>query len=232
MSLEEINNFNERLGPEKQIINVLDEKINYFQNFFDYFNLNVENFSKSLQNDLNLITPLIKSNEHIFTSSLKQKLIFDSNDDKKDKEEKNQRYLNIMILMLKKLNLELKTRNEKFLIKEEADSIKFKKETNDPVFDKTVEDFRKIEKAYMTNYTTNQTNFDRSQVEKLLNDIGAQKKEIEEIYAKNEEIKQQKKEMEDRLKYYCDLPHDINQIKQLIEIKEEEFKALKAKKKK
>ena len=56
---------------EKQIIDELNEKIDYLQSFFDFFLLNSTNFSKSLQNEINLFAPLIKRNEEVFTASLK-----------------------------------------------------------------------------------------------------------------------------------------------------------------
>ena len=41
----------------------IDEKIDYLNNFLNYFHINCENISKSLQNDIKIITTIIKYNE-------------------------------------------------------------------------------------------------------------------------------------------------------------------------
>ena len=90
---------------DKQIIDELNEKIDYLQSFFDYFKLNSTNFSKSLQNDINLFASLIKRNEEVFTASIKDKLIFTGEDSTNSFDDKR---LDLLMKILKKMNLELK----------------------------------------------------------------------------------------------------------------------------
>ena len=68
----------------------IDDKIDYLNKFFNYFHINDENFSKSLQNDIQIITPILKYNEELLTTSEKEKMIFFSeslNEEKEKKEE-------------------------------------------------------------------------------------------------------------------------------------------------
>ncbi len=51
----------------------IDDKIDYLNKFFNYFHINDENFSKSLQNDIQIITPILKYNEELLTTSEKEK---------------------------------------------------------------------------------------------------------------------------------------------------------------
>ena len=70
---------------------------------------------------------------------------------------------------------------------------------------------------------------DNIQYEKLvemINKIEAFKQEIETIYAENEELEKEKKDLKAKLKMYYNLPIDINQMQQLIDIKKEEYQIL------
>ncbi|MCQ2820896.1 MAG: hypothetical protein MJ252_26865 [archaeon] len=52
------------------------------------------------------------------------------------------------------------------------------------------------------------------------------KKEINQQYLENEELRKEKQSLENKLKNFYNLPPDVNQIKILLEIKREEYKNL------
>ena len=70
----------------------IDERIEYLNKFFNYFHLNNENFSKSLQNDIQVITPILKYNEELLTTSEKEKMIFLSENLNEEKEKKRRNF--------------------------------------------------------------------------------------------------------------------------------------------
>ena len=96
----------------------LDRKIFNLNSFFNYFYLNKENFSKSIQLQLNLLKPLIKFEKDFLTSVERDKLIFvqseNINNIMKNKEEENKnkikeiKKLDLLYSIVKKFNMDLK----------------------------------------------------------------------------------------------------------------------------
>ena len=74
--------------------------------------------------------------------------------------------------------------------------------------------------------TDNDDNITVNTVNELIEQIESLKKEIEEIHKENEELDKEKKYYEDKLKNFCNLPTDMNQIKKMIEVKKAEFELL------
>lgn len=214
------------LNSNLQIISELTEKISFLQSYFEYFQLNEANFSKALQNSLNLLAPLLKYKEKYLTATTKNKLIFVGDDE--INLDNNQMKLDTLINILKKMNLELKYQKEKMKQQIEAEELKYNKDKFEPNIDFIQKEFSNNEKIYMQYKGLDEFN-DNIQYEKLvemINKIEAFKQEIEAIYAENEELEKEKKDLESKLKMYCNLPIDINQMQQLIDIKKEEYQIL------
>ena len=211
---------------EKQIIDELNEKIDYLQSFFDFFLLNSTNFSKSLQNEINLFAPLIKRNEEVFTASFEDKLIF-TGENSSSYNSFDEKKLDMLIKVLSKINLELKYNKEKNEKRIQAEEINYNKEKMNNIMEEVSKAFEKNEKKYMTQEKTdNDDNITVNTVNELIEQIESLKKEIEEIHKENEELDKEKKYYEDKLKNFCNLPTDMNQIKKMIEVKKAEFELL------
>ena len=211
---------------EKQIIDELNEKIDYLQSFFDFFLLNSTNFSKSLQNEINLFAPLRKRNEEVFTASFKDKLIF-TGENSSSYNSFDEKKLDMLIKVLSKINLELKYNKEKNEKRIQAEEINYNKEKMHNIMEEVSKAFEKNEKKYMTQEKTdNDDNITVNTVNELIEQIESLKKEIEEIHKENEELDKEKKYYEDKLKNFCNLPTDMNQIKKMIEVKKAEFELL------
>ena len=211
---------------EKQIIDELNEKIDYLQSFFDFFLLNSTNFSKSLQNEINLFAPLIKRNEEVFTASFKDKLIF-TGENSSSYNSFDEKKLDMLIKVLSKINLELKYNKEKNEKRIQAEEINYNKEKMHNIMEEVSKAFETNEKKYMTQEKTdNDDNITVNTVNELIEQIESLKKEIEEIHKENEELDKEKKDYEDKLKNFCNLATDMNQIKKMIEVKKAEFELL------
>ena len=206
----------------------IDEKIDYLNKFFNYFHINDENFSKSLQNDIQLITPNLKFNEELLTTSEKEKMIFFSeslNEEKEKKDEiSNINTLDSLIKILKHINLELKIQNDKLNISYEAQKINFEKEQVNTSFQNTINNFEKLNiKIPYGNIP--QTN----DILSTLNNIHQIKEEIKIEKQKRDEINKELQEEKVKFKNFYNLPCDINQIRNLVEIKREEYNNMKKK---
>ena len=206
----------------------IDERIEYLNKFFNYFHLNNENFSKSLQNDIQVITPILKYNEELLTTSEKEKMIFFSeslNEEKEKKEEiSNINTLDNLIKILKQINLELKVQNEKLNISYEAQKINFEKEQENIPFNNTINNFEKLNiKIPFSNVP--QIN----EILTTLNKIHQIKEEIKIEKQKRDEINKELQEKKAKYKNFENLPCDINQIRNLVEIKREEYNNMKKK---
>lgn len=209
---------------DKQIIDELNEKIDYLQSFFDYFKLNSTNFSKSLQNDINLFASLIKRNEEVFTASIKDKLIFTGEDSTNSFDDKR---LDLLMKILKKMNLELKYQKEKNEKRIQAEEINYNKEKMNNIIEEVSKTFENNEMKYMKiEKTDNDDNISVDKVNELIETIESLKKEIEIIHKENEELDKEKKYYQDKLKNFCNLPTDMNQIKKMIEVKKAEYEVL------
>ena len=218
----------------------LDRKIFNLNSFFNYFYLNKENFSKSIQLQLNLLKPLIKFEKDFLTSVERDKLIFvqseNINNIMKNKEEENKnkikeiKKLDLLYSIVKKFNMDLKYNKEKIHNSFQSNEIEFDKKIKEINFDillKTYEE--KYGNIFKNENNINKNNNNNISNEKLLknkDDIIKHKKEIEEIAQKNKNIDLILFDLKKKLNNYKDLPTEINQMKNIIEIKKEEYKSL------
>ena len=215
----------------------LDMKILYFNSFFNYFYLNKENFSKNIQLQLNLLKPLLKFEKDNLSTVEKDKLIFVKsenidniikNNDQADKNFlKDMKKLDLLYSIVKRFNMDLKYNKEKMLNNYKSNDIDFEKKIKDINYDMLLKKYEeqfgdviKNTKNIDVNYSTNE------QLIKNKNQILIYKKEIEEISRKNKDIDLKLYELKKKLNNYKDLPTEINQMKNFVEIKKEEYKSL------
>lgn len=215
-----------KMSSNSQINSELTEKISFLQSFFEYFQLNEANFSKALQNSLNLLAPLLKYKEKYLTATTKNKLIFVGNDE--ENLDNNQMKLDTLINILKKMNLELKYQKEKIKQQIEAESLKYNKDKFAPNIENIKKDFLNNEKIYMQYKGLDEfnDNIHYEKISEMITKIESFKDEIESINAENEVLEKEKQDLEAKLKMYCNLPIDISQMQQLIDIKKEEYQIL------
>ena len=215
----------------------LDKKILYLNSFFNYFYLNKENFSKNIQLQLNLLKPLLKFEKDNLSTVEKDKLIFVKsenidniikNNDQADKNFlKDMKKLDLLYSIVKRFNMDLKYNKEKMLNNYKSNDIDFEKKIKDINYDMLLKKYEeqfgdviKNTKNIDVNYSTNE------QLIKNKNQILIYKKEIEEISRKNKDIDLKLYELKKKLNNYKDLPTEINQMKNFVEIKKEEYKSL------
>ena len=215
----------------------LDKKILYLNSFFNYFYLNKENFSKNIQLQLNLLKPLLKFEKDNLSTVEKDKLIFVKsenidniikNNDQADKNcLKDMKKLDLLYSIVKRFNMDLKYNKEKMLNNYKSNDIDFEKKIKDINYDMLLKKYEeqfgdviKNTKNIDVNYSTNE------QLIKNKNQILIYKKEIEEISRKNKDIDLKLYELKKKLNNYKDLPTEINQMKNFVEIKKEEYKSL------
>ena len=220
------------------------EKINQINSFFNYFYLNKENFSKNIQLQLNLLKPLLKFDKDLLSSIEKDKLIFVQSENinkiinkniKENSKENidliNIKKLDLLLSIIKRLNMDLKYNKEKLITSIKSNEIEFEKELKDNNFDllmKTYDEkFGKItDKLNKNNNNIGMSCITNDDINKNKNIILEQKKEINDIVKKNKELDLILYDLKKQLNNYKDLPTEINQMKNLVEIKKEEYKAL------
>ena len=228
----------------------LDQKIKYLTEFFKYFYLNKENFSKNIQLQLNLLKPKLKFQKDLLTTTEKDKLIFiqsnnineiicntNSTPNNPTNDTVCLKKLDLLYSIAKKINLDLKFNKEKMSNSYKADDIAFEKEIKEINFDMLLNDFEekfgKFNKSgLISNKNINPSFITNENLKNSIKEIEKQKSEINEIIAKNEQLDMILLDLEQQLKAYKDLPTDINQIRTLVEIKKEEYKNLNNSKKK
>ncbi len=220
------------------------EKINQINSFFNYFYLNKENFSKNIQLQLNLLKPLLKFDKDLLSSIEKDKLIFVQSENinkiinkniKENSKENidliNIKKLDLLLSIIKRLNMDLKYNKEKLITSIKSNEIEFEKELKDNNFDllmKTYDEkFGKItDKLNKNNNNIGMSCITNDDINKNKNIILEQKKEINDLVKKNKELDLILYDLKKQLNNYKDLPTEINQMKNLVEIKKEEYKAL------
>ena len=219
----------------------LDKKISDLNSFFNYFYLNKENFSKNIQLQLNLLKPLIKFEKDFLSLLEKDKLIFvqseninnimrQNNDEDKNKL-KEMKKLDLLYSIVKRFNMDLKYNKEKMHNNYKSNEIDFEKQFKDINYDillKTYEEkFGSISKNIINSNKNENTNYiSNNDIFKNKDEIIAHKKEIEEIAQKNKEIDLILYDLKKKLNNYKDLPTEIKQMRNLVEIKKEEYKSL------
>ena len=219
----------------------LDKKISDLNSFFNYFYLNKENFSKNIQLQLNLLKPLIKFEKDFLSSLERDKLIFVQSENinnimrQNNEEDKNKlkemKKLDLLYSIVKRFNMDLKYNKEKMHNNYKSNEIDFEKQFKDINYDILLkayeENFGSISKNIINSNKNENTNYiSNNDIFKNKNEIIAHKKEIEEIAQKNKEINLILYDLKKKLNNYKDLPTEIKQMRNLVEIKKEEYKSL------
>ena len=225
-----INNKNIDKEEQKNQIGILikielEKKIQFFEFFFNYFKLNKEFFSKALQNDIKILTPLLKENEDLLTTTEKQKLIFINDKSNSNYTSNSNIYLNQLQTLLKslrKLNLELKMKNEKLENNTKEEIYDFNKSFKNPEFELVYNEYTDLIKQLEESTTFKEDSI----LDEELTKIKELKKDIKKIFDVNEKLRKEREALENRINSFYNLPPDITQIRILIEIKKEEYKSL------
>ncbi len=217
----------------------LDKKIFNLNSFFNYFYLNQENFSKNIQLQLNLLKPLLKFDKKYLSSIESDKLIFvqgeNLNNEISNKEEQKNDIINLKKLeslntIVKRFNMDLKYNKEKMKNNYKSNEIDFEKKVKDINYDlllKTYDEkFGKIIKNISDKNNMDNNNISKDDLIRNKNEIINHKKEIEEIAQKNKDLDLILYDLKKKLNNYKNLPTDLNQMKNLVEIKKEEYKSL------
>ncbi len=218
----------------------LDKKIFYLNSFFNYFYLNKENFSKSIQLQLKLLKPLLKFDKDFLSSLDKEKLIFIQSEDVNNiiknniEENKNNikvmKKLELLYSIVKRFNMDLKYNKEKMHNNYKSNEIEFEKKIKDINYDillKTYEEkFGNLINNLINDKNTNNDKIINDELVSNKNEVIQHKKEIEEIAQKNKELDLILYDLKKKFGNFKDLPTEIDQMKKLVEIKKEEYKSL------
>ena len=227
----------------------MEEKIaqkNYELNsFFNYFYLNKENFSKNIQLQLELLKPLLKFDKELLSSIEKDKLIFvqseninkiikssqNENFDKSKIDLVNIKKLDLLLTIIKRFNMDLKYNKDKIITNFTSNEIEFEKELKDNNYDLLLksydEKFGKInERGLINNKSINPNFISNEDLNKNKTVVVEQKKEIDEIAKKNKDLDLILYDLKKQLNNFKDLPTEVSQMRNLVEIKKEEYKAL------
>ena len=218
----------------------LDKKIFYLNSFFNYFYLNKENFSKSIQLQLKLLKPLLKFDKDFLSSLDKEKLIFIQSEDVNNiiknniEENKNNikvmKKLELLYSIVKRFNMDLKYNKEKMHNNYKSNEIEFEKKIKDINYDILLKTYEE-KFGNLINYLINDKNANNDKIinDELVsnkNEVIQHKKEIEEIAQKNKELDLILYDLKKKFGNFKDLPTEIDQMKKLVEIKKEEYKSL------
>ena len=215
----------------------LDLKIYNLNSFFNFFYLNKENFSKNIQLQLKLLKPLLKFDKSLLSSIEKEKLIFVqseniSNAIRKNNEESKSflnymKKLELLYSIVKKFNMDLKYNKEKMINNYKSNEIDFEKKLKDINYDLLLKKFEEqFENVIKSDKYSDNNYIQYKDLIKNKSDILQHKKEILDISQKNKEINIKLYDLKKKLNNFKDLPTEINQMKNLVEIKKEEYKSL------
>ena len=215
----------------------LDMKILYLNSFFNYFYLNKENFSKNIQLQLNLLKPCLKFEKRLLSSIEKDKLLFVHSDSISNKMKNNEeddkivlkemKKLDLLYSIVKRFNLDLKYNKEKMLNSYISNEIEFEKKIQDINYDILLKKYYELSETIVKKNKNIDNNYiSNEELIKNKYETFNAKKEIDEIEKKNQKIDLKLYDLKKKLNNYKDLPLEINQIKNLIEIKKEEYKSL------
>ena len=215
----------------------LDLKIYNLNSFFNFFYLNKENFSKNIQLQLKLLKPLLKFDKSLLSSIEKEKLIFVqseniSNAIRKNNEESKSslnymKKLELLYSIVKKFNMDLKYNKEKMINNYKSNEIDFEKKLKDINYDLLLKKFEEqFENVIKSDKYSDNNYIQYKDLIKNKSDILQHKKEILDISQKNKEIDMKLYDLKKKLNNFKDLPTEINQMKNLVEIKKEEYKSL------
>ena len=188
---------------------------------------------------LNLLKPLLKFDKKYLSSIESDKLIFvqgeNLNNEISNEEEQKNDIINLKKLeslntIVKRFNMDLKYNKEKMKNNYKSNEIDFEKKVKDINYDlllKTYDEkFGKIIKNISDKNNKDNNNISKDDLIRNKNEIINHKKEIEEIAQKNKDLDLILYDLKKKLNNYKNLPTDLNQMKNLVEIKKEEYKSL------
>ena len=209
----------------------IKNKIEYFDNFFSYFKINEENFSKNVQTLIKILKPKLKYSENELTVLEKEKLIFflsKKNDLSLNIKKNYYKDFNFLIDLLKNLNLNLQLEKDNLNKTYENEKINLKKQYNPTI---NIDSLEFIQQNNNNNNINNNKAFSSDEIINLINKVRDEKIKLEELYQKKLELEQDVFELEKIKNNYNNLPADLEQIKKLVLIKKEEYQNLKQNKK-
>ena len=215
----------------------LNRKISNINAFFNYFYLNKENFSKNIQLQLNLLKPFLKFYKDFLSSFERDKLIFVQSDNINNiiinNTEENKfdskiiKKIDSLYSIVKQFNMDLKYNKEKMKNNFKSNEIEFEKELKDINYELLLKQYEEKFGNIIKNNVNPDIKFNNGEeLSKNKNLVIKYKEEIEEQAQKNKEIDLVLFDLKKKLNNYKDLPSEINQMKNLVEIKKEEYKSL------
>ena len=186
---------------------------------------------------LKLLKPLLKFDKSLLSSIEKEKLIFVqseniSNAIRKNNEESKSflnymKKLELLYSIVKKFNMDLKYNKEKMINNYKSNEIDFEKKLKDINYDLLLKKFEEqFENVIKSDKYSDNNYIQYKDLIKNKSDILQHKKEILDISQKNKEIDMKLYDLKKKLNNFKDLPTEINQMKNLVEIKKEEYKSL------
>ena len=162
----------------------IKNKIEYFDNFFSYFKINEENFSKNVQTLIKILKPKLKYSENELTVLEKEKLIFflnKKNDKSLNIKQNYYKDFNFLIDLLKNLNLNLQLEKDNLNKTYENEKINLKKQYNPTINIDSLE--------YIQNNNNNNV-YSSEEIINLINKVRDEKIKIKELYKKKLELEQ------------------------------------------
>lgn len=213
---------------KKIIMNTLLKDLEKYKRYLNYLNLNPENFSKSLQIDLNNFIADLKFNTSSLTCCEKEGLILirdiNNNNLLNNNHNESSDQLDILLNELETMKEKLKFIREKM---NQTSQIKNSKEdliiNNQENYNFELT-YKKIQRILNNRNRSEEPRLEISNDE-LLN-IKKYKNESSELNQNNRELKDLKEKLENKMKSYCNLPADIERIKEMIRQKRNEYDEL------
>jgi hypothetical protein len=177
-----------------------------------------ENLSKSLRSELNEFVCYIKFNKELFLHEEQENFYYIENIEKNNyfPQDCCDANLNLLKSCLQNLNLKLKIENEKLNTPQPVDY------SNKNSQDLTLNFIQnKLENIIINKNTKNQFEYPK------LSNFILEKNKTEEMKLQNLNLKKRKKELENKINKYCNLPTDLKKIKEMINLKIIELEKLK-----
>jgi hypothetical protein len=209
------------IKKHKDLINAsLKCDIVKYKRFLCYFNIEESNFSKAVNFDLENFSKKLKFLEQYLTNFEKEGIIFVMKENKNILNIEIMHKLKILELLANKLKtLNLKILKEQEKLSQNKEALKYNKVDN--LFLKEDYIMKNIRKLVGSN--ENYKNFDFENSQKEINRVSNLKIEISNEMKELEEIKKEKESYLKKVNQYCNLPADVEKIKEMIHIKKEEL---------
>jgi hypothetical protein len=202
------------------IFKTLQSNIKKNQDFLKYFEISDDIFSKSLKVEIDKFTKEIKNHKNLFNSTEVEKLIFLENSITNTEDKKFNKLLSVIKNSLSNFNLTLKIEKEKI----NTENINERNKSNLEYSNSEQFNYDFITNKVQNTFTV--YNLNKTSKNEDLNKINEMKNKIINLHLKNEKLKQEKSEIENKLMKFCNLPSDIKKIKEMINAKKAEYLSL------